>query len=207
METGEPVTLRSGRFGPYVQRGEGKEAKRSSIPKGWDVESIDIGRALTLLSLPREVGIHPETGKPIEANFGRYGPYLRHDGKYANLENADDVFDVGLNRAVVLIAEKEAKGGRGRGAAAAPLKALGDHPDGGAVNVMSGRYGPYVKWEKVNATLPKEKDPQAITLEEALELIEAKAAKGGKKPARKAAAKKSATKKPAKKAKPAPADG
>ena len=195
METGEDVTLRTGRFGPYVQRGEGKEAKRSSIPKGWDVESIDIGRALTLLSLPREVGIHPETGKPIEANFGRFGPYLRHDGKYANLENADDVFEVGINRAVALIAEKAAKGG-GRGAAAAPLKALGDHPDGGAVNVMSGRYGPYVKWEKVNATLPKDKDPQALTLDEALALIEEKVAKGGGKPTRKkATAKKPAAKK------------
>ena len=200
METDEDVTLRTGRFGPYVQRGEGKEAKRASIPKGWDVESIDIGKALTLLSLPREVGIHPETGKPIEANFGRFGPYIRHDGKYANLENADDVFEVGINRAVALIAEKAAKGG-GRGAAAAPLKALGDHPDGGAVNVMSGRYGPYVKWEKVNATLPKDKDPQSFTLEEALALIEEKVAKGGgKKTTKKAPAKKAAKKPAARKA-------
>ena len=161
-----------------------------------------------MLSLPREVGVHPETGKPIEANFGRFGPYLRHDGKYANLENADDVFEVGINRAVALIAEKAAKGG-GRGAAAAPLKALGDHPDGGAVNVMSGRYGPYVKWEKVNATLPKDKDPQALTLDEALALIEEKVAKGGgkqtrkKTTAKKPAAKKTTAKKaPAKKAAP-----
>ena len=205
METGEEVTLRVGRFGPYVQRGEGKEAKRSSIPKGWDAATIDIGKALTLLSLPREVGTHPETGQTIEANFGRYGPYIRHDGKYVNLPEQDDVFEVGLNRAVVLIAEKAAKGG-GRGAAAEPLKKLGEHPDGGPVNVMSGRYGPYVKWEKVNATLPKDKDPQAITLAEALELIEAKVAKGGgkgggkagaKKPARKAAAKKAPAKKAA----------
>ena len=188
LETGEDVTLRSGRFGPYVQRGEGKEAKRASIPKGWDASTVEIGKALTLLALPREVGAHPETGKVIEANFGRYGPYLRHDGKYVNLPNPEDVFEVGLNRAVVLIAEKEAKGGgRGRGAAAEPLKQLGDHPDGGAVNVMAGRYGPYVKWEKVNATLPKDVDPKDVTLEQALELIEAKAAKGGKKPARKKA--------------------
>ena len=200
LETGEDVTLRSGRFGPYVQLGEGKEAKRSSIPKGWDVSDVDLGKALTLLALPREVGTHPETGQVIEANFGRYGPYLRHDGKYVNLPNPEDVFEIGLNRAVVLIAEKQAKGG-GRGAAAEPLKQLGDHPDGGPVNVLAGRYGPYVKWEKVNATLPKDVDPKDVTLEQALALIEAKAAKGGAKGGRKKApAKKAPARKSAKKA-------
>ena len=204
METEEDVTLRTGRFGPYVQRGEGKEAKRASIPKGWEVETIDLGKALTLLALPRTVGNHPETGLPIETNFGRYGPYLKHDGKYANLPEPNDVFEVGLNRAVVLLAEKQARGGS-RGAAAAPLKELGEHPDGGAVNVMSGRYGPYVKWEKVNATLPKDVDPKDMTLDRALPLIEERLAKtGGKKPARKKAApKKAATKKTTAKKAPA----
>ncbi|EKF19569.1 type I DNA topoisomerase [Nitratireductor pacificus] len=199
--TSEEITLRSGRFGPYVQRGEGKEAKRSSLPKGWTPDSIDIEKALALLSLPRDIGKHPESGKMISAGLGRYGPFLLHDGGYANLETIEDVFSIGLNRAVTVIAEKKAKGanGRGRGTPAA-LKELGDHPDGGKVTVRDGRYGPYVNHGKVNATLPKGKDPMAVTIEEALELVAAKAGKSGKKPAAKAkkpAAKKAAAKKPA----------
>ncbi|MDN2564744.1 type I DNA topoisomerase [Aquibium sp. A9E412] len=181
--TGEEITLRSGRFGPYVQRGEGKEAKRSSLPRGWKPEEIDHEKALALLSLPRDVGQHPETGKMISAGIGRYGPFLLHDGSYANLETVEDVFTVGLNRAVSVIAEKKSKGGRGRTPAA--LKDLGPHPDGGGnVTVRDGRYGPYVNHGKVNATLPKGKDPEGVTMDEAVELIAAKAAKGGKKPAR-----------------------
>jgi DNA topoisomerase-1 len=195
--TGEEITLRSGRFGPYVQRGEGKEAKRSSLPKGWTAESIDHERALALLSLPRDVGKHPETGKMISAGLGRYGPFVLHDGTYANLESIEDVFSIGLNRAVAVIAEKQAKGRGGRnGGTPAALKELGDHPDGGKVTVRDGRYGPYVNWEKVNATLPKGKDPQSVTLEEALALIAEREAKGGgKKTTRKAAPKKAAAKK------------
>lgn len=184
--TDEEITLRSGRFGPYVQRGDGKEAKRASLPKGWTPDSIDRERALALLSLPRDVGQHPETGKMISAGIGRYGPFLLHDGTYANLESVEDVFSVGLNRAVSLIAEKKAKGPRGRAKPAA-LKELGEHPDGGAITVRDGRYGPYVNFGKVNATLPKGKDPMSVTKEEALELIAAKSAKGGKKPARRKA--------------------
>lgn len=192
--TEEEITLRSGRFGPYVQRGEGKEAKRAGLPKGWAPDSIDIEKALALLSLPRDVGQHPESGKMISAGIGRYGPFLLHDGAYANLESVEDVFSIGLNRAVTVIAEKQAKGGRGRSTPTA-LKELGDHPDeGGKITVRDGRYGPYVNHGKINATLPKGKDPMDVTLEEALELIAAKAAKGGKK---KPAAKKKA---PAKKA-------
>ncbi|WP_404933122.1 type I DNA topoisomerase [Nitratireductor sp. ac15] len=192
--TEEEITLRSGRFGPYIQRGEGKEAKRAGLPKGWAPESIDIEKALALLSLPRDVGQHPESGKMISAGIGRYGPFLLHDGAYANLESVEDVFSIGLNRAVTVIAEKQAKGGRGRSTPTA-LKELGDHPDGGGkITVRDGRYGPYVNHGKVNATLPKGKDPMDVTLEEALELIAAKASKGGKK---KPAAKKKA---PAKKA-------
>jgi DNA topoisomerase-1 len=98
--------LRTGRFGPYVQRGEGKEAKRASLPKGWSVDSIDHEKALALLSLPRDIGQHPESGKMISAGIGRYGPFVLHDGTYANLESVEDVFSIGLNRAVTVIAEK-----------------------------------------------------------------------------------------------------
>ena len=178
-DTGEEVSLRSGRFGPYVQRGDGKEAKRSSIPKGWNPAEIDFEKALQLLSLPREVGTHPETGKPISAGIGRYGPFVLHEGLYANLDSPEEVFSVGINRAVDALAEKAAKGGGRRGAQQA-LKQLGEHPDGGPVTVKDGRYGPYVNHGKVNATLPKDKDPQSVTLEEALELIAAKAGSKGK---------------------------
>lgn len=175
-ESGLEVSLRSGRFGPYVQLGEEGKPKRSSLPKGWGVETIDLERALKLLSLPRQVGLHPETGKPIDAGIGRYGPYVSHDGVYANLPSADEVFEVGLNRAVAVLAEKKERGARARATPAA-IKSLGDHPDGGEITVRDGRYGPYVAWGKINATLPKGTDPQALTLEEALPLIAAKAEK------------------------------
>jgi len=190
--TDEEITLRSGRFGPYVQRGDGKEAKRSSLPKGWSPADIDFEKALSLLSLPRDIGPHPETGKMITAGLGRYGPFVLHDGTYANLEGIEDVLSIGINRAVTVLAEKQSKGPGGRGrTAAAALKELGEHPDGGAITVRDGRYGPYVNWGKVNATLPKGKDPQSVTVEEALVLIAERAAKdgGGKTKAKKAPAK------------------
>ncbi|MBN2761035.1 MAG: DNA topoisomerase I, partial [Rhodobacteraceae bacterium] len=148
------------------------------------------------LSLPRPVGPHPEDGEMIEAGIGRYGPFVKHGKKYANLPEVDEVFTIGMNRAVEVLA---AKPERGRAAAAEPLKELGEHPDGGALAVMKGRYGPYVKWDKVNATLPKDMEPEAITLEQAIELVNAKAETKGKKkaPAKKATAKKPAAKKPA----------
>ncbi|WP_029076598.1 type I DNA topoisomerase [Kaistia adipata] len=201
-ETGLEVTLRTGRFGPYVQLGEpeGKEKpKRSSLPKGWEAGSLTLEKALALLSLPREVGMHPEDGKPIQAGIGRYGPFLLHDGKYANLESVDEVFDVGINRAVAVIAEKKARGGRPARAGAEPLKTLGDHPTlGGAITVHAGKYGPYVKHGAVNATLPKTLPPETVSLEEAVALI---AEKAGKTPVKKtrAAAKPKAEKAPAKK--------
>ena len=204
--TGEQITLRAGRFGPYVQRGDGKEAKRAGLPKGWKPDDINHEKALALLSLPRDIGKHPESGKMIAAGIGRYGPFLMHDGGYANLKSVEDVFTIGLNRAVTVIAEKKAKGpGRGRGAAAAPLKELGDHPDGGPITVRDGKYGPYVNWGKINATITKGLDPQSLTVEQALALISEKAGKGGGKTARKPAPKKAAAaKKPAaKKASPA----
>jgi DNA topoisomerase-1 len=204
--TGEEITLRSGRFGPYVQRGDGKEAKRSSLPKGWTPDSIDHEKALALLALPRDVGQHPESGKMISAGLGRYGPFVLHDGTYANLESIEDVFSIGLNRAVSVIAEKVSKGrGARNGGTPAALKELGEHPDGGKITVRDGKYGPYVNHEKINATLPKGKDPMSVTLEDAVALIAEKAAKGGggKKSFRrtssaaKPAAKKTAAKKPA----------
>jgi DNA topoisomerase-1 len=183
-ETGLPVTLRTGRFGPYVQLGEGskeEKPKRASIPKGVDANAVDLDYALKLLRLPREVGLHPETGKPITAGLGRYGPFILHDGTYANLPSVEEVFDVGINRAVALLAEKKAGGGKGRWQRAAPtvLKELGDHPgEGGKVQVLSGRYGPYVKHGDVNATLPRNKEPAALTMDEAVLLIAERAAKG-----------------------------
>ncbi|KDR90831.1 DNA topoisomerase I [Agrobacterium sp. TS43] len=178
--TGEELTLRSGRFGPYIQRGDGKEAKRSSLPKGWKPEDIDHEKALALINLPRDIGKHPETGKMISAGLGRYGPFLLHDGSYANLESIEDVFSIGLNRAVTVIAEKQSKGpGRGRSGTPAALKELGDHPDGGSITVRDGRYGAYVNWGKVNATIPKGQDPASVTLDEALVLIAERIAKTG----------------------------
>jgi len=194
-DSGLAVTLRTGRFGPYLQLGEGSEdekPKRSSLPKGVDAGSVELEYALKLLSLPREVGLHPETGKAITAGLGRYGPFVLHDGTYANVDGIEEVFSVGLNRAVTLLAEKAA-GNKSRFQRAKPtvLKDLGEHPDGGGkIEVLSGRYGPYVKHGAVNATIPNGKDPAAISVAEAVELIAARAAKGPskkKKPVRKAA--------------------
>jgi DNA topoisomerase-1 len=183
-ETGLPVTLRTGRFGPYVQLGEGSEdekPKRASVPKGIDAATIDLELALKLLALPREVGSHPETGKPIAAGIGRYGPFVLHDGTYANLESLEDVLTVGINRAVAILAEKAAGGGKSRFQRAKPtvLKELGEHPDGGKIEVLSGRYGPYVSHNKVNANVPKGKDPAALTVAEAVELLAARLERGG----------------------------
>ncbi len=202
--TGQPVALKIGRFGPYVETtppGEEKP-KRSSLPKGWSPASLSLEQALRLLALPREVGMHPEDGKPITAGLGRYGPFVLHAGTYANVADIDEVFEVGLNRAVVLLAEKRAGKFAGRGGATAPLKDLGAHPETGEpIHVMAGRFGPYVKSGKINATLPKGTVPEDLTLEDALPLLAARAlaapAKGKKAPVKKAAAKKPAAKKPA----------
>lgn len=210
--SGQPVQLKIGRFGPYVEitPPDGEKPKRSSLPKGWSPASLNLDRALKLLSLPRQVGVHPEDGKAISAGLGRYGPFILHDGTYANVSDIEEVFDIGLNRAVALLAEKRAGGARGRGAAAAPLKDLGAHPETGEpIHVMAGRFGPYVKSGKINATLPKGTAPEDLTLEAALPLLAAKAsaapkkkapakkAPAPKKPAAKTTAKKPATKKAA----------
>jgi DNA topoisomerase-1 len=181
--TGLDITVRSGRFGPYLQLGEGTDGekpKRASLPKGVAPEDMALDRAIALLSLPREVGLHPEDGQPIKAGIGRYGPYVQHDKTYANLEDGDDVFHIGLNRAVTLIAEKKAKPSKGRRFGADPGRALGDHPaKGGPIVAKKGRYGPYVSHNGVNATLPSDKTPENVTLEEAVALIDARADRSG----------------------------
>lgn len=200
------VTLRDGRFGPYIQLGEGEKPKRSSLPKGMSPATVTLEKALALLSLPREVAKHPESGEPILVGIGRYGPYVQHGKTYANIDKDDDVLELGANRAIDLIVAKESGGGRRGGAAATPGRALGDHPAGGGLEVKAGKYGPYVAWGKIFATLPKTMAPESITLEQAIELVNAKAeTKGGAKVKAKAAsatkakapAKKPAAKKPA----------
>jgi DNA topoisomerase-1 len=222
MDDGDKIWIHKGRFGPYAQRGEvteeNKKPNRQSVPKEWPPEDVTLETAVKLLSLPRLIGTHPEDGVNVFANIGRYGPYIKHaestsdrGGTNANLEGLDDVFTVGMNYAVQLLAEKVASRGN-RGGAAKTLKSLGDHPDeGGPIDIMEGKYGPYVKWEKVNATLPKDSDPEALTIQQAVDLITEKQAKKGTKrkapakkkaapkkaPAKKPAAKKTAVKKPA----------
>ena len=198
-ETKKTITVRSGRFGPYIQLGEAEDTgektktgkpvlskpKRASIPKNFDAHELDFDTALSLLQLPREVGKHPESGEPIVAGYGRFGPYVKHQDTYASLTDGDEVLTVGLNRAVTLIAEKLARGpGRGRRGKPAG-RALGDHPTlGGPVTQHDGKYGPYVSHNRVNASLPSTTDPAAVTLEEAVTLIDARAGKSGKKPAK-----------------------
>ncbi len=204
-DNGLPVTLRVGPYGLYVQLGEASEdapkPKRASIPKGMDASAIDLARALDMLALPRLIGTHPEDGEKVEASIGRFGPYVKHGKVYANLKDPEEVLTIGMNRAMEVLAQKAARGA-GRGAAVKPLRELGQHPDGGDVGLYEGKYGPYVKWEKVNATLPKDVPAAEVTLAQALELIAAKAPAKKRAPAKKAAPKKKpAAKKPA--AKPA----
>ncbi len=199
--TGLEVTVRSGRFGPYVQLGEaqnGEKPKRAGLPKSLSPDDVDLDRALGLLSLPREIGKHSDDGEPILAGVGRFGPYVQHGKTYANLTTGDDVLTIGLNRAVTLIEEKKAKGPRKSRFGADPGRSLGEHPDkGGPIVVKSGRYGPYVSHDGVNATLPSDMTPETITLEQAVGLIDARAARGGgKKASAKTSAKSPATAKP-----------
>ena len=209
VDEGDKIWIHKGRFGPYAQRGElsddNPKPNRQSIPKEWPPEEVTLETAVKLLSLPRFLGTHPEDGVNVFANIGRYGPYLKHaestserGGTNANLESLEDVFTVGMNHAVELLAAKVASRGQ-RGKAALPIRELGEHPDvGGPVNVFDGKYGPYVKWDKINATIPDTVEVADLTLSQAVTLIEERAAKAGKKVARKAPAKKkAAAKKPA----------
>ncbi len=203
-ETGVEVSRKSGRFGPYFEMTTDDVVKRASIPKDVPAEDLGLEWAVKLLSLPRTVGTHPESGQPVTASIGRYGPYLAHAGKYARLQSTLEVFETGMNSAVVKLAEALANPGRGRGAARAPLRELGKHPRTEAeIKLMEGRFGPYVTDGMTNATLPKSVAPDELTLEEAAQLIDARAAlgppKGKKKKApvkKKAAPKKKAAAKP-----------
>ncbi len=215
-DTGLEITVRGGRFGSYLQLGEPtKDAdgetvkpKRASLPKGVSQDEVTLEQAIKLLSLPREIGKSPEDGEPIIAGIGRFGSYVKHGKTYANLDAGEDVTSVGLNRAITLIAEKRANPGKGRRFGADPGKLLGEHPQkGGPVTVKNGRYGPYVTNNGVNATLPGDKTPVTITLDEAIVLLDARAERTGggstsrrKRPARKAAATKAAPPKAAAKA-------
>jgi DNA topoisomerase I len=196
--------VRDGRFGPFIQLGEavekGDKPKRSSLPKGASPGSIDLEMALKLLSLPREVARHPETGEPILAGIGRYGPYVQHGKTYANIGKDDDILEVGANRAIDLIVAKESGAGGGRRGGGDPGRVIGDDPESGKpIAVKAGRYGPYVTDGKTNATLPKGLEADKLDLEQAIQLLRAKQASGGGKKGgkAKAAAKKPAAKKPA----------
>ncbi|MEM9349096.1 MAG: topoisomerase C-terminal repeat-containing protein, partial [Pseudomonadota bacterium] len=191
-DQGDEIRVFKGRFGPYVQRGAATEENnnkppRQGVPKGWSPESLVLEEALKLLSLPRLIGPHPDDGVPIWANIGRYGPYLKYaesisdrGGVNANLESIDEVWEIGMNRAVEVIASKPKRGQRGQ--AATPVRELGEHPEaGGPVNVFKGKYGPYVKWEKINATIPEAVEIDDLTMAQAVDLIAERAAKSGKK--------------------------
>lgn len=203
--TGKDVFLKSGRYGPYVEmEKEDGKLKRTGLPKTWPPEQMDLEKGLRLVRLPRHVGDHPEDGKKISGNIGRFGPFILHDGTYVNFKEVEEMFEIGLNRAVSMLAEKRANPGRGRSRGKV-VKDLGKHPETDKpIQIMDGRYGPYVKYEKVNATIPKGTKPEDVTVEMALEYIAEKEAKSGKKkttrkkaPAKKktVAKKKAATKK------------
>ena len=204
--TGEAISVRTGRFGRFVQRGEGEKPARASIPKDVSITGPeDIEWAIKLLNLPRTIGPHPETGEPITASIGRYGPYLAHNGAYGRLSNTSEVFETGMNAAVVKLAEAaaaKAAGGRPQRGVATALAELGAHPESGAaVRVLAGRYGPYITDGTTNANVPKGAEPTAVTLDEAIALLAARAAAGPSKKGKKAPAKKAAAKKPAAKKK------
>jgi len=180
-----PVAVKKGPYGHYIQLGDtenGNKPKRVALPRGLKPADIDLETALGLLALPRELGRHPETGEPIVAGIGRFGPYLKHGSTFVSIGADDDVLHIGLNRAVTLLAE--AKTGQRRGPQL--LRELGPHPEGGTVGLYRGRYGPYVSHDKVYASLPKSADPEKVSLQEGLALLAAQKAKGkGRKPARK----------------------
>ena len=176
-EDGRAVLVRKGPYGYYLELGT-KPPKRSSLPPESDPHGIDLLTAQRYLALPRTLGAHPETGAEIQAGIGRYGPFVRCGPVYANLPKDENVLEVGLNRAVSLIADRESR--RGQRRVAAPLLELGEHPEGGPVRILDGRYGPYVKWGKVSASIPKNRDPERITMSEAQELIAAKQARGSR---------------------------
>src|SRR5216684_1457142 len=182
--SGKPVTLRNGPYGLYVQLGEleGKEKpKRQSLLKGMTPDEVTLEKALALLALPRELGPHPEDGEQILAGVGRFGPYVKHGAKYKSIPADESVLDIGMNRAVALLAEAKSVG---RGRAAKPLRIIGNHPaDEAPIELYDGRYGMYVKHAGINATVPRDLKPEELTVDQAVSLLAERAAKGGgKKP-------------------------
>ena len=168
-----PVYLKKGPYGSYVQLGgeEVKKPKRSSVPKGKSPLDVDLDYALGLLSLPRDIGLHPQSPDMIQAGLGRYGPYLKYQGKFTSLKEGDDVLSIGINRAVDLLAESAKTAGR----------VLGEHPDGGEVHLKRGRFGPYFEHNKLRAPMPKTLQMDSVTLTDALEILAVKAAQPTKK--------------------------
>jgi DNA topoisomerase-1 len=204
--TGLPASVRKGPYGTYVQLGvseNGEKPKRVSLPKGMNPQEVTLEEALKLLSLPREVGKHPEDGEPITAGLGRFGPYIKHGKLYKSLPPEDDVITIGLNRAVALLAEPS----KGRRRGPEPIRVVGKHPsDTADITLYKGRYGPYVSHGGINASLPRDIEPEALTLDEAVRLLAERAEKAGTgKPRRKPAAKKVAKSAPEKSATPKPA--
>lgn len=198
-ETGLSVYVLTGRYGPYVQLGEHEDEKpkRMALPQGVEPEGVDLKLALELLELPKTLGTHPDTGKEIKKGLGRFGPYVVHDGDFRSIPKTDNLFEVELDRALELLAQP--KKGRGR---AAPLKELGDHPEtGDPMQVLTGKYGPYIKCGKTNVSLPEDQEPKDVTVEMAIQLLEGKLKGGGKKASAK---KKKASKKVSKKRSSAP---
>ena len=211
-DSGMPLTLRKGPYGLYIQLGEAVEGdkksktaakpKRAGLPEDINLNELDLDLAHRLINLPRVVGDHPETGKTIFAGIGRFGPYVQSESRYHKLDSTADALSIGLNHAVTVIAEGMAKDGGRRGANT--IRTLGEHPEGGEIKILDGRFGPYVKYKKLNATMPKTSDPMAMSMDEALDLLKAKAEKAGQKPAKakpKAKAKQKAKAKPKAKAK------
>jgi DNA topoisomerase-1 len=187
--TEKPVLMRVGPYGPYVQLGEDEgsksKPKRASLLKGMKPEELSLDMALRLLSLPRTLGAHPESGMPVQAGVGRFGPYIVHEGRYVSLKAPDDVLEIELERALELLSAAPARRGAGTRTNAGVLHDLGEHPEGGGpIQILSGRYGPYVKHGKINATIPKEMKPESVTVEQAVGWLAAKAANGASKPAR-----------------------
>ncbi len=177
--SGEEITLRNGRFGDYVQQGEGEKPKRSSLPRGLSPDDLTLEKALALLSLPREIARHPSSGEPILAGIGRYGAYVQHGKTYANLGRDDDVLEIGGNRAIDLIVAKESGAGASRFGGGGTIRVVGEHPEGGPVSLKQGRFGAYVNHGKINATIPKGTNLETLTLDDAQALLKAKAAGGG----------------------------
>ena len=177
-ETGQPIYIMTGRFGTYLQLGDREEGskkkpKTGSIPKSWELDNLTVDQAVQLLDLPRTLGKHPEDNKAITTAIGRYGPFIKHEKDYRSLENEDDVFTVTLEQALELLAQPKQR----RRSSQKTLKELGKHPDGDEMNVLDGRYGPYIKAGKTNASLPKGTNVDDLTLERAIEIVDAKRAK------------------------------